>query len=80
MTEIEFLSLRWEHPEKRRYYKLMLSHDLLGDWVITKVWGGIGKAGGRIMHLPCFSYIEAQKLVEDITVTRGKRGYLLCHL
>jgi len=35
----ELPNVRWEHPDKKRYYKLMLSRDLLGNWVVTRVWG-----------------------------------------
>ena len=39
--------LRWERHADKRYYLIMLYRDLLGDLVLTKVWGGIGKANGN---------------------------------
>ena len=29
---------RWETPQ--RWYKVELVHDLLGDWVVMRRWGG----------------------------------------
>lgn len=68
---------RFEHKEKQRYYRIMLSQDLFGDWVITKVWGGIGKAGGRIVHVSYSSYEEAAVEIENILKIRRRRGYEL---
>jgi hypothetical protein len=72
----ELPSFRWEHPDKKRYYKLILSRDLLGDWVVTRVWGGLNQATGRISHIPCPTYNDAIKLMEKISKTRTNRGYV----
>lgn len=72
----ELPSFRWEHPDKKRYYKLILSCDLLGDWVVTRVWGGLNQATGRISHIPCPTYNDAIRLMEKISKTRTKRGYI----
>jgi hypothetical protein len=68
---------RFEHNQKQRYYRVMLSRDLFGDWVVTRVWGGINKATGRITHLRCFTFDEGIKLIEKITKIRLARGYEL---
>lgn len=68
---------RYEHLEKKRFYKLVLSRDLLGDWVITRVWGGINQATGRISHIPCPTYEDAIHLMEKIAKTRLVRGYIM---
>jgi hypothetical protein len=68
---------RFEHRQKQRYYRVILSQDLFGDWVVTRVWGGIGKATGRITHAPCASYEEAMILIQGISKTRKRRGYEL---
>lgn len=70
-------SLRWEHPDKRRYYKLVLSYDLLGDWVVTRVWGGLNQATGRVSHIPCPTYDDAIKLMDKISKLRTKHGYII---
>jgi predicted DNA-binding WGR domain protein len=37
---------RWE--SERRYYCALLHQDLLGDWVLDRVWGGkFNKLGGQ---------------------------------
>lgn len=72
------ISLRWEHPDKQRYYHVVVAQDLFGDWVLTKAWGGISKATGRITHFPCISRAEATTFINKIAKIREKRGYVLC--
>lgn len=71
---------RFENQQTQRYYRLLLTRDLFGDWVVTRVWGGIGKATGRISHIPCPSYEAAITLIKKIASTRHQRGYLLVTL
>jgi len=78
-NEQELPYYRWVHPGKKRYYKLRLDCDLLGDWVVTRVWGGLNQATGRITHIPCSSYEDAIKLIEKISKTRIKRGYIVAN-
>lgn len=68
---------RFEHSEKQRYYRILLSHDLFGDWIVTRIWGGIGKASGRVTHIACSSYEEALMLIEKMIKIRKRRGYQL---
>ena len=76
-NNIETLPARWVHPNKKRYYHVFLSCDLLGDWIVTKSWGGLGTSLGRAAHVACPSLEEAKKLIETIAGTRTKRGYIL---
>lgn len=68
---------RWENLEKRRYYRVIFARDLFGDWVITKIWGGLNKSGGGTKHLACANYEEGMKIIEKIMQMRIKRGYQL---
>lgn len=69
---------RWEHRQKQRYYRVLLTQDLFGDWVVTRIWGGIDKANGRITHLYCDSYATGMKMIEKIAKLRISRGYTEC--
>jgi predicted DNA-binding WGR domain protein len=71
------LSYRWEHPEKQRFYRVIVSKDLLGDLVLTKVWGGINQSSGKISHHPCSSQQIALTTIESLLKARAKKGYLL---
>jgi predicted DNA-binding WGR domain protein len=71
------LSFRWEHYNKQRYYQVHLGKDMFQDLVLTKVWGGIGKSNGRIVHVAHSSYAEAITELKKIIIVREKRGYLL---
>lgn len=72
------VSLRWENPGTKRYYHVILSKDLFGQWMVCKTWGGINKAGGRIVLIACKTYHEAVKVVHSIFKVRKRRGYQLC--
>ena len=72
------VSYRFENIGTQRYYRIILSQDLFGEWVVTKIWGGIGKATGRVMHTHCVCHDDAIKLVDILYKTRKKRGYALC--
>jgi len=73
----ESLHYRFEHKEKQRYYRLLLMQDLLGNWLVTKIWGGINKSGGRILHAPCLTYHEGIKMIATLSKKREQRGYQL---
>ena len=68
---------RWENHQTNRYYRVLLAQDLFGQWLLTKIWGGINQATGRITHLPYQSYEEAAQAIEQIAKVRVKRGYVL---
>ena len=69
------LHYRWENREKQRYYRVILAKDLFGEWIITKIWGGLNKAGGGAKHVPCQTFELGIKLIEKISKTRDQRGY-----
>jgi hypothetical protein len=70
------LQYRWENPENKRYYRILFARDLFGEWVITKIWGGLS-AGGGMKNVPCVDYDEGIRLIEKIKEMRLKRGYQL---
>jgi len=74
--DIENLSRRWVHKEKKRYYRITLSQDLLGDWIITKSWGSLITSAGRAVHIACASKEEAAMLAKKIENVRKNREYV----
>lgn len=68
-------SYRWENPETQRYYRAIISRDMFGTWVVSKIWGGIGNASGRMVHLPCPTLDDALAMILQISKIRKKRGY-----
>lgn len=69
---------RFENKNKKRYYKIILSRDLFNEWVITKVWGSLNNASGRIVHIHAPSYETSLSMIEKLIKLRKKRGYELC--
>lgn len=61
---------RWENRQTNRYYRVLLAQDLFGQWLLTKIWGGINQATGRITHWPYPSYEEAIKAIDQIAKIR----------
>jgi hypothetical protein len=69
--------LRWERPSDKRYYLAMLYQDLLGDLVLTKVWGGVGKPAGQQLHIPINNESEGLAIIDQVIKRRRQRGYEL---
>lgn len=67
---------RWECPDRDRYYEAHLARDLLGDWVLTRVWGRRGSPHGRITHTPFKTLEQAQASLRRLATRRRARGYL----
>jgi len=76
----DYFSIRWEHQEKKRYYHVVCSKDLFGDWVLTKAWGGMDKSTGRVTKLFCTTYTEAKNSLLKISKLRSARGYYVREL
>lgn len=74
---MDWIRLRWEKPTDKgiRYYEVHLHQDLLGDWVLTCVWGRRGTALGRVQDQLCESYEEGLSRLCDTKKRRGQRGY-----
>lgn len=66
---------RWENREKQRYYRVIFTQDLFGEWTLIKIWGDLNRTGGRTKHIHCQSYEEGLKLIQKISVMRSKHGY-----
>ena len=60
-----------------RYYEVHLAPDLLGQWIVTRIWGRTGTALGRRMCIPCASYQEGLQQVAAVKARRRQRGYQL---
>jgi len=65
----------WVNPEKARYYQVHLDRDLLGDWTLRTVWGGIGSRLGRMHCTGVASYDDGIEQVQAIAKRRAQRGY-----
>ena len=69
---------RWESPT--RYYLAWLHRDLLGDWVLSRWWGGLANRRGGQRHEPVASPTDAEIRLQDIAKTRLRHGYRLLKL
>ena len=58
-----------------RYYYFVLEKDLLGDWVITRVNGSLGKRLGQVRYLAQPSYESGAACFIAMTKQRVKRNY-----
>jgi hypothetical protein len=76
MSTTDCLVYRWQKGLSR-YYKVYLYKDLLGDWVLTKVWGGINSRLGNFEHQATLTKEPALLLIDEIIKKRKKRGYHL---
>lgn len=68
--------VRWEHPDKCRYYEVRLVQDLWGDSVLQSCWGRIGPALGRQVAKPVADQAECQAMLAGIARRRDLHGYV----
>ena len=66
--------IRWESPTGR-YYIACLYRDLFGTLVVSRYWGGMGKAGGGQRHEPVASLDAGLAKLAEIDRIRTKHGY-----
>jgi len=76
-TMNQAIHLRWERQSDKRYYLALLYRDLLGDLVLTKVWGGIGKPTGQQQNVHVKTKAEGLSLIDQVLKRRTQRGYEL---
>ena len=66
---------RWE--KDTRYYQAIVHQDLLGDWVVLKMWGSkLSKLGLHVIEV-VDSQEQGRARVEQIAIIRKKRGYCI---
>lgn len=66
---------RWEHVKAGRYYQALVQENLLGEWEILRMWGGIGSASGGGQCVPLQSQAASLLALADTAKRRAQRGY-----
>ena len=68
--------MEWTNPEKRRYYRATVQHDLLGFTVVVRDYGSLDTArGGRQVDIADNAQ-DADRLMVQIGKVRLRRGYV----
>jgi predicted DNA-binding WGR domain protein len=65
----------WIHPEKRRYYRVWLSRDLLGMICLHCSWGGLDSARGGEKREVFSDWQKAREKLELVGKQRKQHGY-----
>ena len=60
----------------RRFYRLDVQPDLLGEWCVVREWGRIGQ-GGQMRVVPYPTMTEAQATLDRQRRTKERRGYVV---
>lgn len=61
---------------KMRYYLLAIDHNLFGDFILEKIYGGIGNnKPTRILREYYASWIEAKEKLEIMAQIKKKKRY-----
>lgn len=66
---------RWESD--RRYYEARLEVDLLGDWVVSRQWGGRYNRLGGVATDHVHDFKGGLARLEQLNDERQKRRYVL---
>ena len=67
--------VRWENAQTHRYYEARVVKNLLDEWEVFCVWGGIGTRLGGSTVIPLNSPDEAQATLAKIEARRTQRHY-----
>ena len=66
---------RWE--SERRYYVVILTPNLFGDWELVQAWGGKSNRLGRLRALPVADYADGLAALDRLGRLREWHGYYL---
>jgi hypothetical protein len=69
------MNLLWINRDKRRYYRVHLQVDLLGDWTLTRSWGSLDSHHGQVRTELVGSQTRGLQILAEITQRRAYRGY-----
>lgn len=68
------IQINWRKGNSR-YYKIYLFKDMLNDWIVVKVWGGVNSKLGNYSKTAYHEYNDALNEIKSIDHIRTKRGY-----
>jgi predicted DNA-binding WGR domain protein len=71
------INRRYEYKSHRRYYVILLTQDLFGEWSLMRVYGGINSNRGSSIITGFSEYAEAMKKIAEIGKRRLQHGYSL---
>lgn len=71
------LHWHWVNPAMQRYYAAYLVQDLLGNWVLTKVWNSKNTRLGSSKNVFCETYETGLSLIEKLKKQRLSHGYVV---
>lgn len=58
-----------------RYFAAFIEKDLLDDWTVVKVWGGLGWSQSQSMIVQCEDRQACMQYVATIAKVRAAHGY-----
>lgn len=67
--------LKFNNNKSGRYYCLCIYKDLLGDWIVSRHWGGLQKNNFKCSVID--SYGACIELMQQFIKRRLSRGYSL---
>ncbi len=71
------VKMRWENDINRRYYVAIVELDLLGDWMITRIWGRKDTSRGQMIRQPCDNFENGKCQILLIHQTR-RSAVIIC--
>jgi len=66
---------RWVHPQKRRWYTILLHRDLFGDLVLIRAWGSLDSQRGGEKKEILEDIGDAEKRLKENRRLRLRHGY-----
>ena len=75
MTDMDYICKEWFSPT--RYYRLEISKDMFGMWVIIRTWCSRTSAKGSSLVISTAEKAEALAWDAKVSRERTKKGYTL---
>ncbi|MES9940336.1 MAG: hypothetical protein ABW104_20955 [Candidatus Thiodiazotropha sp. 6PLUC2] len=67
----------WVNKQKRRYYRVHMDRDLLGDLTLTRSWGSLDSRLGRIQNELISDLKQGRKILDEIGKLRVRHGHIV---
>lgn len=65
----------WINHEQRRYYRVHLLTDLLGDLVVVRDFGSLDSQRGRVVTTVVSDHAAAIHFIDELNTLRRRHGY-----
>ncbi|MEM9817193.1 MAG: hypothetical protein AAF827_12425 [Cyanobacteria bacterium P01_D01_bin.6] len=79
-TVDQWLQRSWQRPTDGRRYRVELSQNLFGEWVLIREWWGVASKRRGSKKQGVNTYAEGVECLEAVAKRRMQRGYVVTEI